>query len=676
MKRIALYLMIVLAAAAAETPQELYQKALVKERSEGKLDEAIQLYRRAADSAGKDRALAAKALLQLGDCYEKLGSTEARRQYDRVIRDYADQKDAVAAARARIGGTGTQETGTVLRKVWGGDNADLRGRPSPDGRFLPFVDWTSGGSLAVRDLSAAENRVLAPGNGSTFAGAAIFSPGGKQIAYNWYDDKGGQSLRLIGTDGARMRVLMNDVGKAPNVYAWSPDGKQIAVNLFDYGDKTNLIGLVSPQDGSLRRLKSTGWRSPEIGGFSPDGRYLVYSVPNTLQTADGGIFVIATDGSRETPVVQGKSIDSSPVWTPDGRTIVFSSDRSGAKGLWSIQITDGIPKGSPELVRGDMGEFVNMGFSRDGSYFYGMQNRQTDTYVAGLDQETLHTTPPKRLTDRFVGSNSGIGWSPDGKWVAFLRGADRRSMTLVIRSVETGEERTLPTKLEDAYAAGRFGPNWFPDGRSLLVADVIKNRRVFRRIDIETGQERVVFEGPYEIWPLVRLSPDGKALYYSIHEKILLHLMKRNLETGQEAELYSMESPGAGFFGLSVSPDGSRLAFMANVETPHRVLMTLSTEGGTPRELYRGDYENPLPFTGAWTKDSRNVLIGAKDGSLTRLWAIPAEGGARRKLDVTMETILQPAVSPDGRSVAFTGGHPKNELWVIHNLFAEARAGR
>ena len=92
MKRIALYLLIVMAAAAAETPQELYQKALVKERSEGNLNEAIQLYRRAADSAGKDRALAAKALVQLGECYEKLGSTEARKQYDRVIRDYADQK--------------------------------------------------------------------------------------------------------------------------------------------------------------------------------------------------------------------------------------------------------------------------------------------------------------------------------------------------------------------------------------------------------------------------------------------------------------------------------------------------------------------------------------------------------------------------------------------------------
>ena len=688
MKRIALYLLIVMAGAAAETPQELYQKALVKERSEGKLDEAIKLYRRAADSAGKDRALAAKALVQLGECYEKMGSTEARKQYDRVIRDYADQKDAVAMARARIGATGTHETGTVLRKIWAGDNTDLQGKPSPDGRFLVFVDWSSGGNLAVRDLTTGENRLLTHAKARTptinegYAGSPIFSPDGKQIAYNWYElENGAASLRLIGADGARMRVLMSEVNKNPGVYAWSPDGKQIAIALRDHVDKANQICLISAQDGSLRRLKSTGWRNPEIGGFSPDGRYLVYSVPNTPEMADGGIFVITTDGSREAPVVQGKSIDGSPVWTPDGRTIVFSSDRSGTKGLWSIQVADGNPKGSPELVRGNMGEFVNMGFSRDGSYFYGMRNRQTDIYVADLNQETLHTTPPKRLTDRFVGANSGIGWSPDGKWVAFLRsGMNQQAQTLVIRSEQTGEERILPTKFERPLGLVTNSPNWFPDARSLLVADIIKNRKVFRRIDIETGQDRVVFDGPPEVWPLVRLSPDGKTFYYSTSEKNskselrLLRLMKRNLETGQESELYRAESRGVGFFGLSVSPDGSRLAFMANVEAPHRVLLTLSTEGGTPHELYRGDFNNPLPFAGAWTKDSRNVLVHAKDGRLTRLWAIPAEGGEPRKLDLAMETISQPAVSPDGRRVAFTGGQTKSEVWMIQNLFAEDRA--
>ena len=250
----------------------------------------------------------------------------------------------------------------------------------------------------------------------------------------------------------------------------------------------------------------------------------------------------------------------------------------------------------------------------------------------------------------------------------------------MIRSELSGEERTLPTKFASSLGIILSNLNWFPDSRSLLVADIVKTRKVFRRIDIETGQERVVFEGPAGIWPMVRLSPDGGTLYYSIMEADLpksaglVRLMKRNLETGEEMELYRAESSGAGVFGLSVSPDGRRLAFMVNLESPHRVLLTLATEGGSPRELFRGDYENPLPFAGAWTSDSRNVLVHAKDGPLNRLWAIPTEGGVPQKLDVTMKIIQSVVVSPDGRRVGFTGMQTKSEVWVIQNLFSEARA--
>lgn len=683
MKRIALYLSMVMTVVAAETPQELFQKALVKERSEGKLAEAIPLYRRAAEAAGKDRALAAKALVQLGQCYEKMGSTEARKQYDRVIRDYADQKDSVATARARIGASGT---GTVLRKIWADGDTDSGGSPSPDGRFFVYSDRASGGNLAIRDLSTGESRLLTQGKLSTthwnaeYAGNAFFSPSGKQIAYTWYEITGESSLRVIGTDGANMRVLMKEVKTYPHVHAWSPDGKQIAITLSAPNGKVD-IGLVSVQDSSFRTLKSTQLRHSEIqiGGFSADGRFLAYAVPNTQQLADGGIFVIATDGTQDAPVVQGKSSNGAPLWTPDGRAIVFASNRSGTMGLWSIQVESGKPKGSPELLRDNMGGFRSLGFSREGSYFFGMANVQSDIYVADFDQKSLLTSPPKPQSDRFVGRNSGLGWSPDGKWLAFKRAViDQKA--LVIRSESNGEERTLPTKFASSLGVILNNLSWFPDSRSLLAADIVKNRKVFRRIDIETGQERVVFEGPAGIWPMVSLSPDGGTLYYSIREEVLpkseglVRLMKRSLETGQETELYRSESSGAGVFGLSVSPDGGRLAFMVNIEPPQRVLLTLSTEGGSPRELYRGNYENPSPFAGAWTSDSRNVLIHAKDGPLTRLWAIPTDGGAPRKMDLAMEILQSVVVSPDGRRVGFTGMQTKNEVWVIQNLFAEARA--
>src|ERR1700758_1651858 len=97
-------LMLVLAAGAAraQSGYDLFQQALVKERAEGQLEQAIALYQRVVREYATDRPLAAKALVQLGQAYEKLGRDEAGQAYQRVLRDYAEQRDQVTAARARL----------------------------------------------------------------------------------------------------------------------------------------------------------------------------------------------------------------------------------------------------------------------------------------------------------------------------------------------------------------------------------------------------------------------------------------------------------------------------------------------------------------------------------------------------------------------------------------------
>ena len=100
-----LFAITALASAAGARPQsgyDLYQQALSKERAEGKLAEAIALYDRVVRESAGDRPLAAKALLRLGECHEKLGDTESRKTYERIVRDFADQKDVAEQARARL----------------------------------------------------------------------------------------------------------------------------------------------------------------------------------------------------------------------------------------------------------------------------------------------------------------------------------------------------------------------------------------------------------------------------------------------------------------------------------------------------------------------------------------------------------------------------------------------
>src|SRR4051794_18618234 len=85
-------LLVTARASLAQSPSDLFQRALVQERIAGRLDSAIALYQRVARQAGPDRALAARALLAVGRAYETLGRTEARVAYERLLRDYGDQR--------------------------------------------------------------------------------------------------------------------------------------------------------------------------------------------------------------------------------------------------------------------------------------------------------------------------------------------------------------------------------------------------------------------------------------------------------------------------------------------------------------------------------------------------------------------------------------------------------
>jgi tetratricopeptide (TPR) repeat protein len=87
-------------ALTAQSAQELYQRGLVQEHADGNLKRAIELYAQAVQAAGKDRALAAKALIRMGSSQEKLGAApDAEKTYDELLRAYPEQRAEVAVAQ-------------------------------------------------------------------------------------------------------------------------------------------------------------------------------------------------------------------------------------------------------------------------------------------------------------------------------------------------------------------------------------------------------------------------------------------------------------------------------------------------------------------------------------------------------------------------------------------------
>ena len=184
-----------LLAQAPRTAEVQLKAAVHKQEVEGDLKGAIEQYKKLAQN--KDRGVAAKALVRMGECYDKLGDTEARKAYERVVKEFADQKEAVEQARGRLSSSRViAPGGLTVRKVLGWPEADYGIRISPDGRYFSFVDEKNGEEIALRDLATGVVRVLTRHLPGEKAGAddPLWSRDGRQLVYDWANYK---EIRLI-----------------------------------------------------------------------------------------------------------------------------------------------------------------------------------------------------------------------------------------------------------------------------------------------------------------------------------------------------------------------------------------------------------------------------------------------------------------------------------------------
>src|SRR5207249_1958236 len=143
------------------------------------------------------------------------------------------------------------------------------------------------------------------------------------------------------------------------------------------------IAVISVVDGSVRVLKTLDSYSLKIR-FSPDGRCIAYDA-RQQDSDNSDIFLLAADGSREIRLVEHPADDQLLGWTPDGNYILFASDRSGTMSAWLQRVSDGKPQGPPDLVKQDIGQAQPVGFTRTGSFYYGLVIGSSDVFTAGYD---------------------------------------------------------------------------------------------------------------------------------------------------------------------------------------------------------------------------------------------------------------------------------------------------
>ncbi len=578
-----------------------------------------------------------------------------------------------------------QVEGTVVSRIWAGPDTDTFGAVSPDGKYLSFVDWTTG-DLAIRDLATGTNRRLtnkgsweeAPG---VEAEHSIWSPDGKQIAYEWYTEPSGYQLRLISLDDPTPRVLYRCDNPQDYIEpsGWSPDGKQILA-ILGRKNANDQIALVSVADGAVRVLKTFS-RDVDVAhaGISPDGHYVLYDHRQSEHSLARDIAMLPIEGGQETPLIEHPADDLALGWTPDGRHVLFSSDRTGTLDFWLVPVAEGKPQGAPELVKSSAGRIRSIGFTRKGAFYYGVSGRQEDVYVVKLDPETGRVLePPRKLIKRNEGFNRWPEYSPDGKYLAYVSESGntpyRGSRTLFIHSLETGDDREFSRQLTKAGLTYVGWPRWSPDRHSILLVD----HAGIYQVNLQTGNVVHVVRSGGRMVVGFSWSHDGKVLFYGRQDRTngLFQLVKRDLQSGNEEVLDSVAQVERA--AVAASPDGRWLSTMVG-DRQECILKVIAATGGVAKELYTFKREGgSLPGFHIWTSDGNYILFlrNRPQGDKWELWRIPVAGGEPQRLGLEWPRVmLQLSAHPDGQHLAFSAWSAPgrfSEIWVMENFLPAA----
>jgi Tol biopolymer transport system component len=421
----------------AQTPEQLFQKGLMKEEGEGKLQDAISLYDQIADNSNADLSIRAKALLHIGMCYERMGTQKAVEAYQRLVNNFPTQKNEVAIARERL-----NRLLLVAENIPDAPNIPVfnkleiptkpgNGVLSPDGTKLAYI---ADNALWIVPVQGKTNQGIAgePTRLTESMGAwdlanmgIAWSANGKWLAfYATEKGKNMQSRDVIYTVSAKggtpVKVTLNQqrpgIGGYDYRMSLSTDGKLIAFVNTD-SNKNPVIYTIATNGGSPRRLTGTGSREPS---FSPDGRFIAYVKTDPVNSLGNEIWVIPATGGNPVLVCDDVDVVKSPIWSSDGSMIAFLGRKykkgynNNSNELWIAFVgKDGIPTGlitRTELMYSTSAMLA--GWSHD---------HKIGMWLSKPDKTLLYTVPASGGQAMQVTTNNSWmpHWSPDGKYLFF-----------------------------------------------------------------------------------------------------------------------------------------------------------------------------------------------------------------------------------------------------------------
>jgi len=531
---------------------------------------------------------------------------------------------------------------------------------SPDGRYvLNVMDDNGMESLWLRNVPTGSDTQIIPSSPVHYESLA-FSPDGNYIYFRKAQNASHQLYDLYRSPvlGGTPQMLLRNISS--NI-AFSPAGRHIGFIRWLQTEDARYRIVMSSLEGNKEEILYTGALAERFNelGWSPKGDEIAYSVHSLIGDGLGAIDILdLRTGKAHRLATYKNKYPYDMRWSPDGRTLLTSYTGTGEN--WDKGQIGFLPVtgGDIEPITRDTNRYKTLTLSADGRTLATVLERSYAT-ISILSRTAREFGEPRLLLSQSNQFNdwSVLSWAADGNLLVSTTGR-----LLKLGVVGASQTQLLGDSSAMISTPSSCGENYIVLTWALHGGTSAVN---IWRTNVDGSAPLKLTDGTLEFFPVC--SPDKKWVYYiDFWSDHVVHRIP--LDGSGKAEAILPRVPDA-LGGLSVSPDGKRLAVVVAPEGTVKFAVFDLESANPPRMLNASNYARAASGSSPcmqFSPDGKAIAYAGREKGVDNVWLQPLDGSAGHAItDFKSEQIWSFSLSPDGKSLAVLRGHFDSDVVLL-----------